>query len=361
MSMVSSYPRFLLACCLFLVLAINAAHAKSEDNRPIVIASLKPVELLVRAVAGDQVEVHSLVPAGSSPHTYQLRPSERRLLEESDAIFWIGPEMETFLTRLLDGADFRARSLALAPAAVKTEGEGGSHTDHGHDDDRGHNDDHSHDDDRGYDDGHGHDDHHGHEPSHDSGRDNHHDKDQDHHGHDHGDGPDPHLWLDPAMALQMAQAIAGRLKKLEGTDSEQIEANLAAFTRNLESAEADIGRRLEPARHLDIFTYHNAFGQFAEHYGLEIAGVLTMSPERSPGARHLSEVQDRLRKAQRPCLLTEPQFNRQWWRSLMEGIQMPLSTWDPLAGDIETTSQGYIKFQYSLAEAVLRCLPEDAQ
>jgi len=62
-----------------------------------------------------------------------------------------------------------------------------------------------------------------------------------------------------------------------------------------------------------------------------------------------------------PCLLTEPQFNRQWWRSITEGLDVTFSTWDPLATDIESTSEGYIQFQQSIADAVLECLPEQAQ
>ena len=39
----------------------------------------------------------------------------------------------------------------------------------------------------------------------------------------------------------------------------------------------------------------------------------------------------------------------------------PGMSWDPLATDIETDQDGYITFQQSLADAVLKCLPEDAK
>ncbi|MDF1569680.1 MAG: MarR family transcriptional regulator, partial [Spirochaetaceae bacterium] len=48
---------------------------------------------------------------------------------------------------------------------------------------------------------------------------------------------------------------------------------------------------------------------FANHYDLQLDGVLTLNPELSPGARHIAEVRDKLRQGHHSCLLTEPQFN----------------------------------------------------
>lgn len=323
--------RFLPIAGLTTALTLGAITAHATDEKPKIVASLAPIELLVRAVSGDQVTVSTLVPAGASPHTYQLRPSERRQLAAADRIFWVGPGMENFLERLLTGPDFRDRSVALAPGA-----------DAPGDDAHGHND----------------------QDDHDSHAEDEHGQEHeraDAHGHDHGDGEDPHIWLDPALGLEMAEKIAHSIGDLEGIDAKEIDGNLATFEASLKDREASIRQQLQPAKDLDLFTYHDAFRRFAEHYGLTIAGVLTLSPERSPGARHLTEVQERLQQADQPCLLTEPQFNRQWWESLMTDVEIPVSTWDPLAGDIEPTATGYLEFQQSLADAVLRCLPENAE
>lgn len=316
-------------------LTLGAVTAHATDEKPKIVASLSPIELLVRAVAGDQVTVSTLVPAGASPHTYQLRPSERRQLAAADRIFWVGPGMESFLERLLTGPDFRDQSVALAQGA-----------DSPGDDARGHHDQVRQGDHTEAEHGQEHDS----ADAHDHG-----------HGHDHGDGEDPHIWLDPTLALDMAGKVAHSIEDLEGIDAEQVDRNLANFKVALKEREAAIRVQLQPAKDLDLFTYHDAFRRFAEHYGLTIAGVLTLSPERSPGARHLAEVQQRLQQADQPCLLTEPQFNRQWWESLMTDVEIPISTWDPLAGDIEPTATGYLEFQQSLADAVLRCLPENAE
>ncbi|MFN2360376.1 MAG: zinc ABC transporter substrate-binding protein [Marinobacter sp.] len=312
--------RFAIATALGFVGLLGAANALAATQ---IVTSLKPIELLVKAVAADDVEVTTLVPPGSSPHNYTMKPSQRRALENADAIFWIGPEMETFLTRLLSGSEFSDRTHSLMHGdnvpEVETDDDHHGHDDHGHEEETGH------------------------------------------HDHDHGDGEDPHIWLDPAVALEMARDIHKVLSQQDGADNDALDANLKGFEQKLAAAESDINARLEPLAEIDLFTYHDAFTRFVEHYGLTLKGILTLNPELSPGARHIAEVQQKLQKANQPCLLTEPQFNRQWWRSITEGLDITFSTWDPLATDVESTRDGYIAFQHGLADAVLKCLPENAQ
>ena len=288
-----------------------------------VVTSLKPIELLVKAIAADDVEITTLVQPGSSPHNYSMKPSQRRALEAADAIFWVGPEMETFLTRLLGGSEFRDRTYSLMHGEnvpeVRSDSDHGDHDEHGH---------HNH---------------------------------HDHHRHDHGSGEDPHIWLDPALAVEMAKDIHRVLATLKGADTHVLDDNLARFEQTTAEAEAAIDQRLAPARTIDLFTYHDAFTRFVGHYNLNLEGILTLNPELSPGAGHIAEVQEKLRNANQPCLLTEPQFNRQWWRSITEGLDITFSTWDPLATNITTDQNGYIAFQQSLADAVMKCLPENAQ
>ncbi|MBE0484647.1 zinc ABC transporter substrate-binding protein [Marinobacter sp.] len=299
-----------------LALGFSAFIATAPAFAANVVASIKPVELLVKAVAGDSVNVSTLVPPGSSPHSYNMRPSQRRALEQADLIFWIGPEMETFLHRLLTGSEFVDRTVAFTDVS-ETLNKG--------------------DHDNKQDQSHGH--HHGHH-------------------HDHGDGDDPHIWVDPELARQMARNIHARLLTLNDLDKAELDANLARFEAKLTEAESNIRSRLAQASDIGLFAYHSAFEPFAEHYGLTLEGVLTLNPELSPGARHIAEVQQKLQQANQPCLLTEPQFNRQWWRSITEGLDVTFSSWDPLATNIESNADGYISFQNSIADAVINCLPQ---
>lgn len=316
-----------------LAIALSALTFATPAAATNVVASIKPVELLVKAVAGDSVDVSTLVPPGSSPHNYTMKPSQRRALEQADVIFWIGPDMETFLNRLFSGEEFSSRAVAFL------EGEEG---------DPEHNEHHDEHDEHG---DHAHEEHDHHE----------HDNDHDAHHHDHGDGEDPHIWVDPILALEMAREIRDALSKLDGMNPDVLDANFEHFQTELLNKEQSIRASFSGLDKVSLFTYHDAFTRYAEHYGLTLDGVLTLNPERSPGARHIAEVQAKLKAANHPCLLTEPQFNRQWWRSITEGLNVTFSTWDPLATDIESTASGYLEFQQSIADSALKCLPEKTQ
>lgn len=335
------------ALALGLATSVIAAPANAAE----IVTSVKPLALLVKAVAGDSAEVTTLVPPGSNPHNYSMKPSQRRTLDRADAIFWVGPELETFLARLLTGPEFEARAVAFM-AVEKTAND----HDHAHESHEDHHDGHEEH----------HEDHHDEAHHHEEATDHHGDAAADHdghqdHGHNHGDGEDPHIWVDPDMALEMAHTIRERLETVEGLDQQQLDANLASFQQQLTATERTIQEQLEAVSGISLFAYHSAFNHFAEHYGLNLEGLLTLNPELSPGARHIAEVQEQLRQANQPCLLTEPQFNRQWWHSITEDMDVTFSTWDALATDIEPSREGYIQFQQSIANAVMQCLPEQAE
>lgn len=287
-----------------------------------IVASIKPVELLVRAIATNDMHTTTLVPPGASPHNYSMTPSKRRALAAADVIFWVGPDMETFLSRLLSSDDLGPRSVALGGASDDSAGA----THH----------------------------HHEHHPVERTG--------QAHaHSHHHGEGEDPHIWVDPQSALAMAATIRDTLVQRYTSKEAALNRNFTRLKKAISQQENTLKQQLMPLQGISLFAYHSAFNRFAEHYNLNLVRVLTLNPELSPGAKHLADVQSRLQTAHHPCLLIEPQFNRQWWRSITNGLDVTLSTWDPLATDIEATAGGYVAFQQSIADALLQCLPQEAE
>jgi zinc transport system substrate-binding protein len=66
-----------------------------------VVASIKPVHSLVAGVMQDAGEPVLLVKGTGSEHSYSLRPSAARALEQAEVVFWVGEAMETFLVKPL--------------------------------------------------------------------------------------------------------------------------------------------------------------------------------------------------------------------------------------------------------------------
>ena len=66
-----------------------------------VVASIKPVHSLVASVMHGVGQPVLLVKGNGSEHSYSLRPSEARALEQAEVVFWVGETMETFLLKPL--------------------------------------------------------------------------------------------------------------------------------------------------------------------------------------------------------------------------------------------------------------------
>ena len=86
--------RFLLISCL--TLWSISAQAQVQ-----ILTSIKPLQLIAAAIQDGQGEPQALLPPGASPHYFVLRPSDAKRLDQADLFYWIGPDLENFLPRLV--------------------------------------------------------------------------------------------------------------------------------------------------------------------------------------------------------------------------------------------------------------------
>ncbi|WP_019558243.1 MULTISPECIES: zinc ABC transporter substrate-binding protein ZnuA [unclassified Thioalkalivibrio] len=373
--------RLALLTALALLLAL-AAPAQAEGTR--IVASILPVHSLVAALAGDTHEVELLVPASASPHGYAMRPSEARRLQQADIVVWVGPELEGFLERSLQGVTNRATVISLLhdldlPLLEGRSGgvwEGhhdhGDHGDHAHDDQphdhHGHGErgdhhealdrhEHDHADHEHGDHAHAHDTH---APdAHGSGDHGHGGHDHDH-GHAHGD-VDSHLWLSPAVATAVVEQLADRLAEHDPDQAATIRDNRDRLLQRIEDLDAGIAEQLEPVRDQRFMVFHDAYQYFERHYGLNAAGSISVDPSRMPGARRLSELRTRLAEGDVTCLFTEPQFRPALAETVVEGTDTRLGMLDPIGAELEPGPDAWFDLMQGLADGFTDCMAADAR
>ena len=116
------------------LISILTFTAQAEIN---VVASVKPLHSLVSGVMEGVGKPDLIVKGAASPHTYSLKPSQAKQLEEADLVFWMGHELESFLEQPLEAIATKAKVVEL----IDSQGlkrldmrEGGAFDDHGHDD-----------------------------------------------------------------------------------------------------------------------------------------------------------------------------------------------------------------------------------
>jgi len=313
------------------VLALAAATALSfpafgEELR--VVATIKPVHSLVAAIMQGAGEPHLLIRGSASPHTYTMRPSDSRALQEADAVFWVGPQLETFLVSRLAALDSRARRVTLMDQdgiAVLPAREAGAW-----------------------------DTHHDHQAEsvpagHSKGETTQH----------VGDRLDPHIWLDPDNGREIARIVAYELGALDPPNRPLYERNGKTVIATIKRADDMIREMLAPVRDIPYFVFHDAYQMFERHYELSAAGSITVSPQRKPGARRLREVREKIRTLGARCLFHEPQFEPKLLNTVVEGSAVRIGVLDPLGVGIPAGPQAYPRLLGNLANSLLECFGSD--
>ncbi len=349
-----------------LSLAIVTPVAAAAEA-PRVVTDIPPVHALVLQVLGESGTAELLLEAGGNAHTYQLRPSQARAVADADLVFWVGPGLTPWLDRTLDGIGGSAKAVALIEAEGtfrRDFGETGAHDDddHGHDDhghdDHGHND-HAHDD-HGHDAKHGHD--HAAEDAHDHDHDHDHDHEQDHadadghDGHDHS-GLDPHAWLDPANARAWLRVIAAELSAADPANAEAYAANAAAADAEIAALDTALAARLKPVAGKPFTVFHDAYGYFAGHYGLTVAGSIALGDAAAPGAARLAELRAELDEGDVVCAFPEAQHDPALVATVAEGTGVRIGgTLDPSGSTLPAGPGLYAALLTAMADTLIDCL-----
>lgn len=294
--------RWCLLPTLALALTFMPAPSLGAAEPLQLVASIKPLQLIAQAVAGDQLAVELLVDPRQSHHDYHLRPSDRARLARADLVIWVGPALESYLNRTMRSLA-PTRVLTLAP---ELPGDGG----------------HRHD------------------------------------RHQDAVESDGHIWLDPVRTVTMAQQIADELGRLAPAQRAVWQRNVKLFAQSMKALDdrvaADLSAIEQPHSYLVM---HDAYGHFEQHYGLQRTGTYSATPEQQPGVRHFSSLARAIDEGAIGCVFSEPQFKALALdRLLQKHPAIRMVELDLMASDIAPDAAGFGRFFTRFAAAFASCL-----
>jgi len=249
-----------------------AGTARGADA-PVVVTSIKPVHSLVAAIMQGVGTPELIVDGAASPHTYSMKPSNAKALQDAKVVFWVGPGMEAFLEKPLEalGDNASVAELDKAPGLTKLKfREGGAfeaHDDGDHDGDA-HEAGHAHAEEAG-----------GHDHATEAAGHDHDHAAEAHDDHDHVHGAfDTHLWLDPENAKAMAAEITTTLVAADPANALAYQANAEALNAKLDALDTEISGIVSPVK-------DKPFIVFTTPTSISKTGTRCASPARSPSAR----------------------------------------------------------------------------
>ncbi|WP_163836252.1 zinc ABC transporter substrate-binding protein [Spartinivicinus ruber] len=304
--------RFTVICLTILglvwqVAAFGAEQVTQVSTSPVnILVSVKPLQLIAKAITGDITTPEVLVPTSASPHHYALKPSDLTKIRQADVVFWVGPQMEMFLQKPLAKRSLSQPTVSLMDLDNSVVGLAPISQQHDH--------------------------------------------------HNHSFESKLHIWLDPKQALRAAQTITNTLSELYPNYRNQWQANLTQFAGQLHKVDIDNQQLLSTVNHKGFFVLHDAYGLLAEHYQLNIIDNVTTTPDQLSSTRHIIQLRKKLSSAGKACLFLEPQFSPRILTKLTQGLPIKKAILDPLAIEQVVTQNGYVNYLQSLVGSLYYCL-----
>lgn len=251
--------RLLAAMAVLLPLAVSLAAflGSAPDfalaaNPLSVVTSNTVLADLVANVGGNKVQVRSLAPAGTDPHTFQPTPDSIKTLSQARVVFFNGSGLEEWWDKTIRSVkkpDVPVIELSKGLATIRMPG--------------------------------------------------------------HNGGYDPHVWLDPNLVKAYVEKIRDALSQADGANAGFYADRGKAYQVKLDELDAWIRTEVEkiPTARRKIVTFHDAFQYFANRYGLAVKGFVVVSPGKEPSAKALAELARRIKEEQIPAVFAEADFS----------------------------------------------------
>ena len=283
------------------------------------MSTIKPIQLIVTAIAGDHVESLQLIPDFASPHNYSFKPRDIKKIQNATLVFRIDEHFESFLNAALalNTQEKQLISLAEEEGITLLSLEGDSHQ-HGHSDD------------------------------HNESETDEHEK--------HND--DLHIWTSPKNALVIAKAISANLAKVDPQNASHYRKNLQQFTLDISLANKKIGKKLSSVKNKHYVVFHNSWRYFAHFFGLESPEVISLHEDLSDSMKSILDTRKKIKTMNITCVLSDPNTKLSRVNVLIEDLPVKTASIDVLATKIKKSKNGYINWLEKMGNDIEHCLSD---
>ena len=273
---------------LFILSACGNTTQKSE--KPILTVTLEPLRYFTEAIAGDNYEVVSMVPKGSSPESYDPTPQQLVNLSKSQAYFrigYIGFEQAWMKKLEANCPNMKVYDTSKGIDLIRDKG-------HWHGD------------------------------------------------HFHEGGVEPHVWNSTQNALIIADNIYQALCELDSTHQEDYRKRLDVLKQTIRQTDANVRTLLENADSTFLI-YHPALSYFARDYDLKQVSIEEGGKEPSPA--QLKTLIETCRNENVHTIFVQQEFDQRNAQLIANELGVNIVSINPLSYD-------WVKEMIRIAEAL---------
>ncbi|KXT73018.1 Manganese ABC transporter, periplasmic-binding protein SitA [Streptococcus sp. DD10] len=294
----------LLSVALFALVACGTSTKSSNSSDPgklKVVATNSIIADITKNIAGDKIDLHSIVPVGKDPHEYEPLPEDVQKTSQADLIFYNGINLETggnaWFTKLVKNAkktenkDYFAVSDGVDVIYLEGESEKGKE--------------------------------------------------------------DPHAWLNLENGIIFAKNVAKQLSAKDPKNKDFYEKNLADYTAKLDKLDQEAKEKFNniPADKKMIVTSEGCFKYFSKAYGVPSAYIWEINTEEEGTPDQIKTLVEKLRQTKTPALFVESSVDDRPMKTVSKDTNIPIYAkifTDSIAEEGQDGDSYYSMMKYNL-------------
>ena len=270
--------RYLVLLLVAIVGLVACSSQKSStetgSSKLNVVATNSIIADITKNIAGDKINLHSIVPVGQDPHEYEPLPEDVKKTSQADLIFYNGINLETggnaWFTKLVENAkkkenkDYYAVSEGVDVIYLEGQSEKGKE--------------------------------------------------------------DPHAWLNLENGIIYAQNIAKRLSEKDPANKETYEKNLKAYVEKLSALDKEAKEKFNniPEEKKMIVTSEGCFKYFSKAYNVPSAYIWEINTEEEGTPDQIKTLVEKLRKTKVPSLFVESSVDDRPMKTVSKDTNIPI-------------------------------------
>lgn len=271
-----------------------------RDNFEVqIVTSLPPIASIAQFIGWETLNVNNIIKPGFSPHTFDLKPSHLKQINNADLVITTWLNIDNFL----DNISISTETLLLKNYVTLLEWEK-----HNHDDLEE-------------------------EETH-----HHENESEDEHNQDIGHSEteniyyDPHLWLSLENWEKIAEIIKNKLIKIKPENKFLYENNFVLFKNKSQNIKNNFLEKIKNKKQNNFIVYHNAYNYLFEEINIDFNNILVLSETagREPSVLEMREIVDSITQNNIKILFKEPQLDTKLIQTLSQKYGLEILKLDPL-------------------------------
>ena len=213
-----------------------------------VTTTIYPLYSIAKEVGADKINLQNLIPFGVEAHGFDPTPSDMTKLSKSDIFITSSNSMEPWKDKIVKSLKIEQKVFDMSEHVKLRNIQEEEHEQH--EDEKGHK--HKHD-------------------------------------HEH-EGIDPHYWVSLNNYILMTEAITKLFIEKDSANKDFYIQNSNNYLEKIKGLKEKIDSSMATCTNKKILVNHDAFGYFADDYGVKQYSISGMSPDDKPSAKQISEL-----------------------------------------------------------------------